>query len=635
MKHDFSGYATKNDLRCSDGRTIRFGAFAHQDGSTVPLVWQHNHTDPENVLGHAVLENRKDGVYAKCSLNSSHKGQMVRELIKHGDIKALSIYANQLRENAGDVVHGTIREVSVVLSGANPGAFIDNVAFAHADGSTTVSEDEAVIYSGVDIAHANTEEVDMPDTTAATPAANSERTVNDVLDEMTDEQREVLQALMANAYEQGQTDANKTDNEAEAGKAAEHSDKEDTNLMHSNVFESKTEETGSTLSHADIQSIVEDARSSKGSLSEAFIAHAANKGISNIEALFPDAKSINNPPVEVRKRRPWVEKVLNGCNHSPFSRIKCQQADLTAEELRARGYVKGNKKVDGVLKVAKRVTQPTTIYVKRSLDRDDTIDITDFDVIAWMKGQMRGFLDEELARAILFGDGRDISSQDKINEDCIRPIVTEDNEYAVKYSLSDSLYKEGNLAKVDPKAFIKEILRTRKHYRGAGSPSLIVDEDFYAELSLIEDLNGRLIYESDAALCSAMRVKEIIPIPFDQGDAFFDLTDRTKNEHKQKVVAVLVNFSDYTIGADKGGQVAMFDDFDIDFNVLKYLMETRVSGSLTALASAVVYRIDWDTATNRLSKGSTGRTIGVGAGENNDPDVGSTIAGTLPEKPKK
>lgn len=624
MKHDFSGYATKNDLRCSDGRTIRSGAFAHQDGSTVPLVWQHNHTDPENVLGHAVLENRKDGVYAKCSLNSSHKGQMVRELIKHGDIKALSIYANQLRENAGDVMHGTIREVSVVLSGANPGAFIDNVAFAHADGSTTVSEDEAVIYSGAEIAlsHADEEEA---------PVEDEERTVGDVLDELTPEQTSVVEALMADAYQQGQAEAGAAPEAPEA----EHSDKEDTNLMHSNVFESKTEETGATLSHADIQSIVEDARSSKGSLSEAFIAHAANKGISNIEALFPDAKSINNPPVEVRKRRPWVEKVLNGCNHSPFSRIKCQQADLTAEELRARGYVKGNKKAEGVLKVAKRVTQPTTIYVKRSLDRDDTIDITDFDVIAWMKGQMRGFLDEELARAVLFGDGRDISSPDKINEDCIRPIVTEDNEYAVKYSLSESLYKQGNLAKVDPKGFIKELLKTRKHYRGAGSPSLIIDEDFYAELTLIEDLNGRLIYESDAALCSAMRVKEIIPIPFDQGDTFFDLTDRNKNEHKQKVVAVLVNFSDYTIGADKGGQVSMFDDFDIDFNVLKYLMETRVSGSLTALASAVVYRIDWDTASNRLSQGPTGRTIGVGAGENSDPDVGSTIADTLPEKPKK
>lgn len=624
MKHDFSGYATKNDLRCSDGRTIRAGAFADQDGQTVPLVWQHNHNDPENVLGHAVLENRKDGVYAKCSLNSSHKGQMVRELIKHGDIKALSIYANQLRENAGDVMHGVIREVSVVLSGANPGAFIDNVAFAHADGSTTVSEDEAVIYSGAEIAlsHADEEEATV---------ADEERTVGDVLDELTPEQTSVVEALMADAYQQGQEEAGAASKAPEA----EHSDKEDTNLMHSNVFEPKTEETGATLSHADIQSIVEDARSSKGSLSEAFIAHAANKGISNIEALFPDAKSINNPPVEIRKRRPWVEKVLNGCNHSPFSRIKCQQADLTAEELRARGYVKGAKKAEGVLKVAKRVTQPTTIYVKRSLDRDDTIDITDFDVIAWMKGQMRGFLDEELARAILFGDGRNISSPDKINEDCIRPIVSENDEYAVKYSIKESLYKDGNFAKVDPKTFIKEILKTRKHYRGAGSPSLIIDEDFYAELSLIEDRNERLIYESDAALCSAMRVKEIIPIPFDQGDTFFDLTDKNKNTHKQKVVAVLVNFSDYTIGADKGGQVAMFDDFDIDFNVLKYLMETRVSGSLTSLASAVVYRIDWDTATNALSKGPTVRTIGVGAGENPDPEVGSTIAGTLPEKPKK
>ena len=624
MKHDFSGYATKNDLRCSDGRTIRAGAFADQDGQTVPLVWQHNHNDPENVLGHAVLENRKDGVYAKCSLNSSHKGQMVRELIKHGDIKALSIYANQLRENAGDVMHGVIREVSVVLSGANPGAFIDNVAFAHADGSTTVSEDEAVIYSGAEIAlsHADEEEATV---------ADEERTVGDVLDELTPEQTSVVEALMADAYQQGQEEAGAASKAPEA----EHSDKEDTNLMHSNVFEPKTEETGATLSHADIQSIVEDARSSKGSLSEAFIAHAANKGISNIEALFPDAKSINNPPVEIRKRRPWVEKVLNGCNHSPFSRIKCQQADLTAEELRARGYVKGTKKAEGVLKVAKRVTQPTTIYVKRSLDRDDTIDITDFDVIAWMKGQMRGFLDEELARAILFGDGRSISSPDKINEDCIRPIVSENDEYAVKYSIKESLYKDGNLAKVDPKTFIKEILKTRKHYRGAGSPSLIIDEDFYAELSLIEDRNERLIYESDAALCSAMRVKEIIPIPFDQGDTFFDLTDKNKNTHKQKVVAVLVNFSDYTIGADKGGQVAMFDDFDIDFNVLKYLMETRVSGSLTSLASAVVYRIDWDTATNALSKGPTVRTIGVGAGENPDPEVGSTITSTLPEKPKK
>ncbi len=627
MKPDFSGYATKNDLRCSDGRTIRSGAFAHQDGATVPLVWQHNHTDPENVLGHAVLENREDGVYAKGYLNQTHKGQMVRDLIQHGDIKALSIYANQLRENAGDVMHGVIREVSVVLSGANPGAFIDNVAFAHADGTTSVSSDEAVIYSGEELAlaHADNEGDDVAET-------DEGRTVNDVLDEMTDEQREVLQALMANAYEQGLDDAN--NQEAEDDEAA-HTDQEDTNLMHSNVFEPQTEETGATLSHADIQSIVEDARTSKGSLSEAFVAHAANKGISNIETLFPDAKSINNPPVEVRRRRPWVEKVLSGCNHSPFSRIKCQQADLTADELRARGYVKGNKKVEGVLKVAKRVTQPTTIYVKRSLDRDDTIDITDFDVIAWMKGQMRGFLDEELARAILFGDGRDISSQDKINEDCIRPIVTENDEYAVKYSIKDSLYKEGTLAKVDPKGFIKEILKTRKHYRGAGSPSLIIDEDFYAELTLIEDRNGRIIYESDAALCSALRVKEIIPIPFDKGDNFFDLTDKNKNTHKQKVVAVLVNFSDYTIGADRGGQVAMFDDFDIDFNQLKYLMETRVSGSLTTLASAVVYRIDFDTADNRLGSGATARTIGVGVGENPSAEVGDTIAGNLPEKPAK
>lgn len=624
MKHDFSGYATKNDLRCSDGRTIRAGAFADQDGQTVPLVWQHNHNDPENVLGHAVLENRKDGVYAKCSLNSSHKGQMVRELIKHGDIKALSIYANQLRETAGDVMHGVIREVSVVLSGANPGAFIDNVAFAHADGSTTVSEDEAVIYSGAEIAlsHADEEEATV---------ADEERTVGDVLDELTPEQTSVVEALMADAYQQGQEEAGAASKAPEA----EHSDKEDTNLMHSNVFESKTEETGATLSHADIQSIVEDARSSKGSLSEAFIAHAANKGISNIEALFPDAKSINNPPVEIRKRRPWVEKVLNGCNHSPFSRIKCQQADLTAEELRARGYVKGTKKAEGVLKVAKRVTQPTTIYVKRSLDRDDTIDITDFDVIAWMKGQMRGFLDEELARAILFGDGRAISSPDKINEDCIRPIISENDEYAVKYHLTDSLYKEGTLAKVNPRLFIKEILKTRKHYRGAGSPSLIIDEDFYAELSLIEDRNKRLIYESDAALCSAMRVKEIIPIPFDQGDTFFDLADKNNNDNKTKVVAILVNFSDYTIGADKGGQVAMFDDFDIDFNVLKYLMETRVSGSLTALASAVVYSINWDAAHNVLSSGASARTIGVAPGSNTGADVGSAIAGQLPENPEK
>lgn len=624
MKHDFSGYATKNDLRCSDGRTIRAGAFADQDGQTVPLVWQHNHNDPENVLGHAVLENRKDGVYAKCSLNSSHKGQMVRELIKHGDIKALSIYANQLRETAGDVMHGVIREVSVVLSGANPGAFIDNVAFAHADGSTTVSEDEAVIYSGAEIAlsHADEEEATV---------ADEERTVGDVLDELTPEQTSVVEALMADAYQQGQEEAGAASKAPEA----EHSDKEDINLMHSNVFEPKTEETGATLSHADIQSIVEDARSSKGSLSEAFIAHAANKGISNIEALFPDAKSINNPPVEIRKRRPWVEKVLNGCNHSPFSRIKCQQADLTAEELRARGYVKGAKKAEGVLKVAKRVTQPTTIYVKRSLDRDDTIDITDFDVIAWMKGQMRGFLDEELARAILFGDGRAISSPDKINEDCIRPIISENDEYAVKYHLSDSLYKEGTLAKVSPRLFIKEILKTRKHYRGAGSPSLIIDEDFYAELSLIEDRNKRLIYESDAALCSAMRVKEIIPIPFDQGDMFFDLTNKNDNDDKTKVVAILVNFSDYTIGADKGGQVAMFDDFDIDFNVLKYLMETRVSGSLTALASAVVYSINWDAARNTLNSGASARTIGVAPGSNTGADVGTAIAGSLPENPEK
>ena len=568
---DFSGYATRNDLRCSDGRTIRSGAFVDNDGGTVPLVWQHGHNSPDNVLGHALLENRNDGVYCYAKFNNGEQAKTAKELVKHGDVDSLSIFANKLTQRGGDVLHGNIVEVSLVLSGANPGARIDNVSLQHSDGS--IEElDEAVIFTGLELSHAdeteedNSKEADVAD----------EETVADVLNTLTDKQKDAVYYVIGQAIE----DANQDD-----------SDDNDTNeeeAMHSNIFEGEDTLTGSNdefeLAHSAVADALEDARRHNlSSFKDAFLQHAGTYGIDTIEALFPDARSVTDEPTFIKRRTDWVSGVLNEAKHSPFSRIKSIHADITEDKARALGYTKGNKKKEEVFKLLKRVTTPTTIYKKQKFDRDDLIDITDLNVVAWVKKEMRLMLDEELARALLIGDGREISSQDKINEENIRPIWKDDSLYTIKVLLEKKVVGEDL---VD--AFIKSFA----DYEGTGSPKLYTTKTIVTELLLLKDKIGRRLYETKASLASALGVSEIVEVPVMKG-----ATRETKKNGTADLLGIIVNMADYTIGADKGGEVNMFDDFDIDFNQFKYLLETRVSGALTQPKTAIaVERKQADTA---------------------------------------
>ena len=567
---DFSGYATRNDLRCSDGRTIRSGAFVDNDGGTVPLVWQHGHNSPDNVLGHALLENRNDGVYCYAKFNNGEQAKTAKELVKHGDVDSLSIFANKLTQRGGDVLHGNIVEVSLVLSGANPGARIDNVSLQHSDGS--IEElDEAVIFTGLELSHAdeteedNSKEADVAD----------EETVADVLNTLTDKQKDAVYYVIGQAIE----DANQDD------------DTDDTNeeeAMHSNIFEGEDTLTGSNdefeLAHSAVADALEDARRHNlSSFKDAFLQHAGTYGIDNIEVLFPDARSVTDEPTFIKRRTDWVSGVLNEAKHSPFSRIKSIHADITEDKARALGYTKGNKKKEEVFKLLKRVTTPTTIYKKQKFDRDDLIDITDLNVVAWVKKEMRLMLDEELARALLIGDGRDISSQDKINEENIRPIWKDDSLYTIKVLLEKKVVGEDL---VD--AFIKSFA----DYEGTGTPKLYTTKTIVTELLLLKDKIGRRLYETKASLASALGVSEIVEVPVMKG-----ATRETKKNGTADLLGIIVNMADYTIGADKGGEVNMFDDFDIDFNQFKYLLETRVSGALTQPKTAIaVERKQADTA---------------------------------------
>ena len=563
--YDFSGWATKNDILCSDGRTIRKDAFKDNDGKTVPLVWNHSHNDPNNVLGHCVLENRDEGVYTYGTFNDTEQGKNAKSLVEHGDVTALSIWANKLKQNRGDVLHGDIKEVSLVLAGANIGACIDSV-IKHGE----ESEEEAVIYSGEDIvlAHADTttksenKEEDKPMTDT------KEKTVKDVFDTLTEEQKNVVYALIGQALESNSDDDN-----------MEHSEFEGGNEMKHNVFDQDEMNGNDTLSHAEMEAIIADGKRF-GSMKESFLAHAEEYGIKSIDYLFPEPKTLNNPPEFIKRDMGWVSKVMGTVHHTPFSRIKSMFADITEDEARAKGYIKGKLKKEEVFSLLKRTTTPTTVYKKQKMDRDDVIDITDFDVIAWLKSEMRMMLDEEIARAILIGDGRLSSSDDKINETNIRPIVSDDDLYTIKSKVTVA----ANATGADKaKAFIDQVIRSRKEYKGSGNPTLFTTEDMVTECLLLEDKIGHKLYKTEAELATTMRVKEIVTVEVMEG---------LKDKNSKEVAGIIVNLADYNVGADKGGSVNMFDDFDIDYNQQKYLIETRCSGALVKPYSAITLTFD-------------------------------------------
>ena len=573
MKPDFSGWATKNDLLCTDGRTIRKDAFKHMDKKRVPLVWSHKHDDNEMVLGHAILENRAFGVYAYGFFNDTPRGKAAKEQVLHGDIDALSIWANGLRQVGNDVVHGDIRELSLVLAGANIGAVIENVYIQHGADLTEI-ESEAIIYTGLSLQHDDTEG-------GSTMAEEAERTVQDVYNEMSEEQKNVVHFLVGEALEDSDDDG--TDDVEHDGLSKDeflaHIDTQiKEGFASMNIFEQNGSGSGAaneknTLSHDQIGTIMK-AAPKYGSVKESFLEHAGTYGIDNIEALFPDAKTIEDTPQFIARRMEWVKSVVDAAKHLPFAKVKSVVADITPEEARAKGYTKGNEKKEEVFALLKRTTSPATIYKKQKLDRDDVIDITDLDVIAWMKAEMRIMLEEELGRAILIGDGRSVSDEDKIKDPAgqtdgigIRSIANDHVMYAHQIILP---------ANVGVKARIEAIIRSRSAYRGSGSPTLFTTDEALTDMLLLEDKVGRRLYESEATLASTLRVSKIVTV-----EVMADEPD---------ILGIIVNMSDYSIGTNRGGQLAFFDDFDIDFNQMKYLYETRLSGALTRPKSAIVIR---------------------------------------------
>lgn len=653
--YDFSGWATKNDLRCSDGRTIRKDAFIGNDGTTVPLVWNHQHNDPMNVLGHAMLENRPEGVYAYCTFNGTSAGNAAREFVSHGDVVALSIYANQLKQVGADVIHGAIREVSLVLAGANPGALIDAV-LEHGE----EAEDAAIIYTGetLYLSHADDEDEDEPDEEVREEAEDDEDedvTVADVYKTFTQEQKDAVEALIVlyaldkqanrkgvkHSYDEDEDEdylsyADDEDDEpsikevfdtfnAQQRKAAlavlkaavealdeedaedeenyeesdEEDEEEDTDMAH-NAFENNVNDGMDVLSHSDEVAIFQNARR-LGSLREAVnqftedtgselvLQHSVeggstslpDYGMANIGYLFPEYRNVTATPAMIQRPNEWVDKFLGATKHTPFSRLKSILADITMEEARAKGYVTGAKKAEEVFRLLSRTTDPTTVYKKQKIDRDNVQDITSFDVIAWLKGEMKVMLNEELAVAALIGDGR-TSGADKINESSIRPIWTDDDLFTIKYRVEVAANATDDQI---AKTFIKGAIKARKNYRGTGNPTLYTTDDMLTKCLLMEDLNGRVIYEDEQKLARALRVKEIVVVPSMEGRSReVTVTDGTE---ERELYGIIVNPNDYTIGADKGGNIGMFDDFDIDYNQMVYLIETRCSGALTVPYSAI------------------------------------------------
>lgn len=583
MKYDFGGYATKNDVRCSDGRIIKQNAFEGQNGSKIPLVYQHDHDDPMNVIGHGILENRPDGVYLYGTFNDTERGKHMKACVAHGDVDSLSIWANQLQEVGKNVIHGVIREVSLVLSGANPGAVIDNPVIVHGDVEDIIY-DEAIIYPGFQIesdvdtdsslSHAEDDTTKPNDSKSV-----DDETVQDVYDSMTDKQKQVVAYMVGEALSAG---AETSEDDSEEAK---HSDMED-DEMKNNVFDQNAmnDNVSKVLSHDAMKAIFDDAKKSN-SLRDVVIAHAATYGIDNIDVLFPDAKTVNSQPELIKRRTEWVNAVISGARHTPFSRIRSTQVDITADEARARGYIKGKKKVDEVIKAMKRVTTPQTIYKKQKLDRDDIIDITDFDVVAFLRGEMRLMLDEELARAALIGDGRSVSDDSHISEDHIRPIYTDDDLYTIRYQLASTATEAD---KID--AFTYAML----DYEGSGMPVAFMAPMTRAKMLLQKKTDGQRLYANETELTTALGVSRIIPVPLftNVSRSVTSGEGASATTKTYDLVALIVNMSDYTFGADRGGEVNTFDDFDIDYNQTKYLIETRCSGALIKPKSAVVIEIE-------------------------------------------
>lgn len=602
--YDFGGWATKNNIKCSDGRTILKDAFKQNDGQKVPLVWNHQHNDPSEVLGHALLENREEGVYAYCKFNNTESGQTAKSLVANGDVDKLSIYANRLKTHMNNVMHGCIREVSLVLAGANPGAFIDTV-ISH--GEDAEAEEEGIIYTDEHIEtieHSDDEsnkkgETDMEDENKKVDEEkkdeNNEKTIQEVFETLNEEQKNAVCAIVGQLLEhsddsedeseddskdESEDDSENKDNDSEDN--SENNNDEGEEDMKHNVFDND-KNNDEVLQHSEIlASAIQDAKK-YGSLKESVIEHAAINNITDIGKLFPDATALNKEPIMIEKDQTWVGKIINTIKHTPFSRVKVTMGKMTEPQARAKGYIKGNKKTNIQMAALNRIVTPTTVYIKNEIDRDDVIDITDFDVVAWQKREMRKELDKELALAALLGDGRDISDNDKINEQNIIPIIKDVDTFTIKYTITEGVdYKQTNNSASNNDSFTKGIIRaairSRKEYKGSGSPTFFTTEDYLTDMLLIEDQNGRRIYESLAQLALALRVKEIVTIPEMEQEAYKD------------IVGVIVNMADYTMGADKGGSVNMFDDFDIDYNQMKYLMETRCSGALTVPYSAIVLK---------------------------------------------
>lgn len=577
---DFSGWATRNDLKCSDGRVIRRDAFKHDDGIKVPLVWNHQHNDPRNVLGHAWLENRPEGVYTYGFFNDSESGEIGKILVKHGDICALSIYANQLQQRGCDVLHGEIREVSLVHAGANPGAFIDSMLKHGED-----SDDEAIIYTGMPLylSHSDADKQEdkadggeKKDDPEKKTDSDGEKTVADVINSMTEEQKNVMYAMIGQAMDdQGESDPESEDNNDDDSKGG-------TNTMKHNVFDKDDRQKENVLVHSDgsevsreeISTIFGDIKR-YGSLKDSVLAH----GIDNVDYLFPDAQTLANTPEFIQRDTGWVKKVMSGVHHTPFSRIKSIFADITEDDARAKGYFKGKLKKEEVFGLLKRTTTPTTVYKKQKMDRDDVVDITDFDVVAWLKSEMRMMLDEELARAYLIGDGRLASSDDKINEQNIRPILKDEELYTIQATVSVQ-----SSATEDDKAreFIRTAIKARKNYKGSGQPTLYTTEDILTDCLLLTDTTGRDLYTDVAQLAKKLRVKEIVTVPVMEG---------VNGKNGGALMGIIVNLADYNVGADRGGAVNMFDDFDIDYNQQKYLIETRCSGARIKPYSAIALEL--------------------------------------------
>lgn len=632
--YDCSGWATKADMRCADGRVIMKDAFKECDGETVPLVWNHQHNSVDEVLGHALLENRDEGVYAYCTFNDTESGQNAKLLVQHGDVNRFSIYANRLKQQGSNVVHGVIRELSLVLAGANPGAVIESVMMHgedsyeegyissgeyienvellfHADTSekgeekmaeetkksepentqkknsedeetvkdvfeTLTEKQKKAVYAiiGMALEDNNADDKEMKHADEETKEENNDETVADVFDTLSEKQKTVVYAMIGQALEDAGVETEE-DDENEGGNK---------NMKH-NVFDNETTMTDDVLTHSEMTAIFEDAKRS-GSLKEAVLAH----GITDIDILFPDAKNLNNEPEFIKRNDDWVSKVLGGVHHTPFSRIKTIFADITAAQARAKGYQKGKLKIEEVFKLLKRVTNPTTVYKKQALDRDDILDITDFDILPWLKREVRMMLDEELARAFLIGDGRDPveEANDKINEDCIRPIWKMEDLFTVKAAINVS---DSATAEEKAKAFIKACIKSRKNYKGSGNPDMFMSEDMLTDCLLIEDTNGRVIYDSVQKLAAALRVREIVPVPVMEG-----LTRKDDENKTYELAGIYVNLKDYNVGTDKGGEINFFDDFDIDYNKQKYLMETRCSGTLVKPYSAVALEFVKETA---------------------------------------